>query len=167
MKRLVLAAPLVAAWGGNALATDATTTLIGKSSFDIVACAGAPASDMKFGGGRESLTCGINDSSINARGNGLSLIIGDSSDNSCQAIVQLQNDRITKILWKKEGGFISSALMCTQTGKGVAMAPNSSAHLSGAGRPPRGMSRILSLLNRTARILTSGRLAFDRGTKAQ
>lgn len=69
---------------------------------------------MKFSGGREIMTFGINDSSIDAHRVGLNLIVGSGRDNSCQAIAQLQSDRVTKISWKKEGGFISSALMCTE-----------------------------------------------------
>ena len=113
MKKIGLAAFLVVACSSAALA-DPSKNLIGKNSFDLVACAGVPESDMKFGGGREIMTFAVGDSSSTVQTNGIQMIFGHRSDNSCQAIVQLQSDRVTKISWKKEGGFISSALMCTQ-----------------------------------------------------
>lgn len=110
MRSLITAALILLA--GPALA-DPTVSLIGRSDFDVVACAGTPASVMDFSGGRQIMTF------IAARSTGGIVFNGNVAsggrfDHSCEAIVQLKSGVVTDVQLKQHGGFITAGQLCHQ-----------------------------------------------------
>ena len=92
---------------------DPAKSLIGKTDFDVVSCAGAPESVIDFTAGRQVMTF-----TASRRSGGLfannSGLFGHKSESSCQAIVQLQDGVVTRVEYKKVGGLLSTAMLCGQ-----------------------------------------------------
>lgn len=92
---------------------DPAQSLVGKTDYDVVSCAGSPAQVMDFTGGRQIM------SFVAARSTGGVVFnpigaTGARFDHSCTALVHLENGIITKVEMKQSGGFITAGMLCGQ-----------------------------------------------------
>lgn len=114
--RLILAAAL--AMLSVPVLADPTKSLLGKSDYDVVSCAGAPSQVMNFSGGRQIMSFVAEVSTGGVFFNGFGGATARRYDHSCTAMVHLKNGRVTKVEFQERGGIISRKQMCRRALKG-------------------------------------------------